>query len=378
MIAASSFIASEATVSHLVRRLVPLRTSGLQFVDALQRAWDDGDAVLPVDVRLPVAAVERLRSSMRLDKPVEDGDALVVATSGTSGEPKGVVLTHDALGASAEATSARLGVTDDDRWLACLPLAHVGGLSVVVRALLTDTPLVVHDGFDAALVEHSARADGVTLVSLVATALRRVDPSLFRTIVLGGAASPAVLPRNVVTTYGMTETGSGAVYDGRPLDGVEVRIDGTSQIHVRGPMLLRCYRDGSDPKNSDGWLPTGDLGELDDVTGRLRVHGRATDLIISGGENVWPDAVEAVLAEDPDVADVAVIGRADEEWGQRVFAVIVPADHRRPPPLDRLRTAVKERIGPWAAPREMELVDELPRTALGKLQRTQIAAEHHT
>src|SRR5438067_4529576 len=344
MIASSLPIGERGYRRHLVRRLVPLRLpGGPDFVDALRRAWDDGDAILPVDTRLSDRAADRLLSSMRVDDPVEEGDALVVATSGTSGEPKGVVLTHDAMRASATATSARLGVRDDDTWLACLPLAHVGGLSVVTRALATGTHLVVHDGFDADAVEASVRDDGVTLVALVATALRRVDAARFRIVVLGGSAPPARLPPNIVTTYGMTETGSGVVYDGRPLDGVDVRVDDGGEIHLRGPMLLRAYRDGADPKDADGWFATGDLGTLDPDSGRLHVHGRSTDLIISGGENVWPDAVESVLGEDPDIAEVAVVGRADDEWGQRVVAVVVPRNAARPPTLDRLRAPIKER-----------------------------------
>ena len=166
---------------------------------------------------------------------------MVVATSGSSGEPKGAVLTHDAVDASARATNTRLGVTGDDHWLACLPLSHVGGLSVVTRARARRRrDLTVHPGFDPA----EAEASGATLVSLVATVLRRLDPEAFRTIVLGGSSPPPDLPPNVVTTYGMTETGSGIVYDGVPLDGVEVRVDDAGEIHVRGPMLLRCYRDG--------------------------------------------------------------------------------------------------------------------------------------
>jgi O-succinylbenzoic acid--CoA ligase len=342
--------------------------AGPDFVDALRRAWDDGDAVLPVDQRLPRPAVESLLDAMRLDDPVDDGDALVVATSGTTGAPKGVVLTHDAVRASAIATSDRLRVdSSTDKWLACLPLAHVGGLSVVTRALVTDTPVVVHPGFDPVAVER-ATDDGVTLVSLVATALHRIDASLFRAVVLGGAAPPAALPANVVSTYGMTETGSGIVYDSVPLDAVDVAVDAASgEISVRGPMLLRCYRDGIDPKDADGWFHTGDVGSLDD--GRLDVFGRVDDVIITGGENVWPDAIEALLIALPSVREVAVVGREDVEWGQQVVAVVVPSDPTRPPTLDELRSTIKERLGPWAAPRALELCESLPRTPLGKIRR---------
>jgi len=353
-------------------RLIVLDAVGTRFVDDLQRAWADGDAVLPLDPRLPAPARAAVLAAARSDDPVEEGDALVVATSGTSGEPKLAILTHSAVAASARATSERLAVDPDrDRWLACLPLAHVGGLSVVTRALLTGTPLIVHDRFDAAAVD-AAATDGCTLTSLVPTALARVDPSRYRAILLGGQAPPADRPPNIIATYGMTETGSGVVYDGIPLDGVELRVDDDGEIHVRAPMLLRAYRDGHDPKDAAGWFATGDLGSLDGD--RLRVQGRRADLIITGGENVWPDAVERALLTHADVADAAVVGRPDPEWGQRVVAVIVPAKAAAPPTLDALRSHVRATLPAYAAPTALVLTDALPRTTSGKVRRGAITA----
>src|SRR5688572_614178 len=190
-----------------VGRLVVVRAeAGPSFVDALLEAWEHGDAVLPLDPRLPPRAASRLTESLGADQPVDKGDAVVVPTSGTTGDPKGVVLTHDALRASATVTSARLEADPErDIWLSCLPLAHIGGLSVVVRSLLTGTSLTFDPDAPA------------TLVSLVPTQLRRMDVSRFRAVLLGGAAPPDDPPPNCIVTYGMTETGAGVVYDGRPL-----------------------------------------------------------------------------------------------------------------------------------------------------------------
>lgn len=353
-------------------RLVAIdQPGGPGFVDRLQEIWADGDAAFPIDQRLSPAAKSDLESRLGVGEPVEPGDALVVATSGTTGTPKGVVLSHDAVAASAEATSSRLQVTHRDHWLACLPLSHVGGLSVVTRALHRDIALTVHPGFDPRAVETA----GATMVSLVTAALRRIDPTLFRTIVLGGGRPPAERPRNTVATYGLTETGSGVVYDGVPLDGVDVRIDDggdTSRagpILIRGPMLLRAYRDGTDPKDADGWLRTGDVGHwLPD--GRLHVDGRADDVIVSGGENVWPDAVERVLADHPGVAEVMVRGVADDVWGEVVEAVVVPAAIE--PTLGSLREFVQAEHPAFMAPKRLEIVRELPRTALGKVVRDEM------
>ena len=364
---------------------------GPAFVDALTGAWDADDAVLPLDPRLPAPARSRLLDELRPSAvvdgsgryrrpggmPTEPGDALVVPTSGTTGRPRGVVLTRAAVEASARATSARLEVDPgSDRWVACLPLAHIGGLAVVARALVTGTPCTVLPGFDAGAVARLA-GEGATLVSLVATALRRTDTSGYRAVLLGGAAPPDGLAGNVVTTYGMTETGSGVVYDGVALDGVELRIgDGDlgadGEVLVRGPMLLRAYRDGGDPKRAGGWLPTGDSGRLD-ADGHLTVFGRIAEVIVSGGEKVWPSPVEQLLGRHPAIDQVAVWKRSDAEWGERVVAWVVPVDRAHPPVLEELRELVAGRLGRWAAPRELVVTEDLPRTSSGKVTRTALS-----
>jgi len=287
-----------------------------------------------------------------------------------------VVHTHASVTASAVATSAGLAVDPDrDRWVACLPLAHIGGLSVVTRSIVTGTPCTVLERFDPATVEDEAR-HGATLVSLVATALGRCDATGYRSVLLGGAAPPVERPDNVVTTYGMTETGSGCVYDGRALDGVELRIGdgvlgGPGEILVRGPMLLRAYRDGTDPRLAGGWLATGDGGRFDG-DGTLVVFGRLAEVIVTGAEKVWPSQVEDVLARHPGVAEVAVWKRPDPEWGERVVAWVVPAG-ATVPGLEELRELVGGELARWAAPRELVVVDALPRSAGGKLQRSALA-----
>lgn len=368
---------------------------GPAFVDAMRRVWDAGDAILPVDQRLPMPARAALLDAMRPSAvrtadgdettltgavPVCSGDAAVVATSGTTGVPKGVVHTHDTLRASSIATSAALGVDPaSDRWLCCLPLAHVGGLSVVVRSVHTGTPCTVLPAFDVDAVEAAAR-NGHTLVSLVPAALAHVDAARWRIILLGGSAMPPDLPANVVRTYGMTETGSGVVYDGRPIGGVELSID-AGEVLVRGPMLLRSYRtaepggaptpDGVDPRRADGWFATGDAGSLAH-DGTLTVEGRMGDVIVTGGEKVWPEPVERVLATAPGVADVAVAGRPDDRWGRRVVAFVVAVDPTDPPTLDALRSHVREQLPAYAAPHELVLLDAVPRTAIGKVRRADL------
>ena len=354
--------------------------AGPEFVDAVRRVLGDGDAFLPLDGRLDLADRRRQATdlgaavvvtsdgltSLDAGRPTEVGDAVVIATSGSTGTPKGVVLTLESVMSSARSGSSVLPADAPVHWLACLPLSHVGGLSVVFKALFGGHALTVHPNFDRDRVV-AAAASGCTHVSLVPTTLRRIDPFVFRCVLLGGSRPPADRPSHVVATYGLSETGGGVVYDGVPLPGVDVEIADDGEILVRSPMNMRCYRDGSTTIDSLGRLHTGDIGRM--VDGRLHVDGRLDDLIKTGGEKVWPDVVErAIATRYPDSA-VCVAGIDDPEWGQMVVAATTDPDLT----LDLIRGVVKESLPSHCAPKRLVLVERLPATSIGKVRRGEVA-----
>jgi o-succinylbenzoate---CoA ligase len=360
-------------------------------------AWDAGAAILPVDHRFRSADVEALLAGARptalLDRDglrrlgggvaADEGVVLVIHTSGTGGVPKLVQFDRHAIDAAVAMSAVALGATSSDRWLSCLPLAHVGGLLVVLRGVLLGASLTVHAHFD---VETFASVLDATMTSLVPTMLVRlldagVDLSTYRAILVGGAhlerdVRDRAGEAHVVETYGLTESCGGVVYDGRPLPGIEVRIGDGGAIELRGSTMMLGYRFDPDASRAaftdDGWLRSGDAGELDDE-GRLHLVGRLDDLINSGAEKVWPIEVESALRSHPKVADVGIAGRRDPEWGERVVAFVVPRTAADPPTLEELRDHVSATLPRHKAPRELVLATELPRTPGGKLRRRELA-----
>jgi O-succinylbenzoic acid--CoA ligase len=368
-------------------------------MDLVREVWAAGAAVMPIDSRLPTLEADALLavarptvlitspdgdpavSRLEGGRPVDEGVVLVVHTSGTAGDPKLVEFDRGAIDGAVAASAFVLEATPRDPWICCLPLAHVGGMLVLLRGVLLGAPVAVHPAFDPALVQAEPAA---AFVSVVPTMLGRlldagVDLARFRAILVGGAhLTPGVRARaeragaRVIETYGLTESCGGVVYDGLPLPGVEMRVNDEGGIELRGPTVMLGYR--FDPEatkaafTDDGWLRPGDAGEID-AEGRLHVVGRVDDLVNSGGEKVWPQEVESALREHPGVAEVGVGGRLDAEWGQRVVAFVVPVDPTAPPTLEELRDFAGARIGRHKAPRELVLVDELPHSFSGKLRR---------
>lgn len=334
---------------------------------------------------------------MRVGEEIDDDVALVIATSGTTGIPKGAMLTPAALIAGASATHDRLG--GPGTWLLALPAHHIAGMAVLVRSVLAGTVPVeinVSAGFDVGEIPRAVAelGSGRRYTALVANQLAKVltDPaasaalaSLDAVLLGGGPAPRSVLEAaeqagiRVVRTYGSSETAGGCVYDGVPLQGVQVRIDGDQQgrIIVGGPTLAKGYRNPAlpDPFAEPGWFYTDDIGALDD-SGRLSVLGRINDAISTGGLTVMPGPVEAALARHPGVAECAVFAVADDRLGERVVAAVVAVPGVAEPTVGELREFLADSLDGTAAPREVHIVEELPRRGIGKLDRRALRARY--
>ena len=372
-------------------RVATTLAPGPDFAALLHALPRLGAALVPLNTRLPAAAQRRQRdlagAMMVVDQPLTDGfetDAdlrtdlepsavhTVLFTSGTSGEPKPVELTVGNQEASAAGSQAVFGYGAGDRWLCPLPLFHIGGLAILVRCARAGATAVLADRVDPAAME------GITLASVVATQLRRLrDAGLtaapgLRAFVLGGGPVPPELmdwarghDLPVRATYGMTETCSQvavtAPWDrtAAPVPGAELVLGPENEILVRGPMVA------PGATGEGGWLHTGDVGRIC-RDGTLSVEGRIKDLIVTGGENVAPAAVEAALTAHPAVADAAVAGVPDPEWGEAVTAYVV---ENRPVSDYELLGFCRERLAGFQVPKAVVRVPELPRNAAGKLQR---------
>ncbi len=291
---------------------------------------------------------------------LEDGDALVMLTSGSSGTPKAAIHTWASLLASAEITQSALRGADTPVWVPCLPPAHIGGLSVLLRSVLNDAELRWPDN------PGTGPREGATHIAVVRAQLSRYELGEYACVLLGGAKAPEHVANNVIATWGLTETASGIVYDGRALAHVRVKAI-RGELCVQSPTLFRAYRDAPRPAYVDDegtWFPTGDGGSVDD--GQVRVQGRLQFVISTGGEKVWPEDLEKIFAAVDGLNDVAITGVDDPEWGQRVVALVVSARSVD----EELRARAIEHLGPWAVPKEIRYVTAIPRTSNGKIRRS--------
>lgn len=377
---------------------------GPAWLDVITELWEAGAAVLPLDARLTarerraIVDLARPASLVTADDemvfaasapPEPDRVGLVVATSGTAGRPKLVELSRPAIATALGLSFAALGATSggtaldpSEPWVCCLSPAHIGGMLVLMRHVMFETPVTVVDGIGLDLEDPMRGVPPGAHIALVPTMLHRLveagaDLSRFGIVLTGGAAidtaiADRVAGARVVSTYGLTETCGGIAYDGRLFDDTSARIDAAGGVQIYGPTLMEGYR--HDPAATavaftlDGWLRTGDTGAIE-PDGRLRIDGRSDEAIRTGAETVWPHEVEDALRDHPKVAEVAVAGRPHQEWGQQVVAFVVPVSSGDPPTLEELRRHGAERISRFKLPRAVVSMTELPRTASGKVRR---------
>lgn len=327
-----------------------------------------------------------------------DALALVIATSGSEGAPKAVMLTHANLDAAAAASNQRLPLHPGDLWLGCLPLHHIGGLSTLYRCLRAGATLLLHDGFDAAAVWRDLRRHPVSHLSLVPAMLARLldcagdarPPASLRYALIGGAALSAPLFARaraagwpLCPSWGMSECAAQAATllqpgadwregeVGEPLPGFAARIDADGRLALRGPQVMAGYLNPEGRTGmglADGWLPTADLGRIA-PDGKITVVGRADDVFVSGGVNIHPLEVESRLAACPGVCDVAVTALADPVWGDALVALVVGSAD-----ADAVRDWSRRHLASALRPRKIVRVGQLPRNAMGKIERAALRA----
>ena len=372
------------------RLLLAVEATPEKMDAALRDAWAGGPAVLPLDPRLPPRARGGLVADLKPGaivkpgglvalpggQPVPDDTVVVVPTSGSTGKPKGVMLSRSAVEASTTLGLDATGSDPEVPWLCCLPTSHVAGVLVLLRAIVTGTPAVLHDDFD---VEAIRALDGPVHLAVVPTMLGRlldagVDPDGWGTVLVGGARLTDGLVERVpglTTTYGSSETSGGCVYDGVPLPGVDVGTTDDGRLTIGGLTLMTGYRTttpGTGQGLVDGRFVTSDVGEVG-ADGRVTVIGRADDVIVTGGEKVVAASVASLLEQHPAIAEAEVVGVPDAEWGQRAVAVVVPDQVGAVLSLAILRSFVAERMPRYAAPRDLVVVNALPRLPSGKVDR---------
>jgi o-succinylbenzoate---CoA ligase len=389
--------------------------AGIPFLAALHATLLLGAAVVPIDLRLgpDERAAPTQGAKLTVEEPLRresepdartlgrldpGAPATVVHTSGTTAEPKPVSLTVGNWLWNALGSALALGLDPQDRWLCTLPLSHVGGLAILLRSAIYGTTVVLHERFDTESVLTAIERDEVTLASLVPTTLARLldaglkAPNPLRVALIGGGPLPPALAAQaqeagipVAQTYGMSEACSQVTTSlpgepetaGRPLVGQQVRIAGAppasagepvvGEILVAGPTVAPGTAD------ADGWLHTGDCGALD-ALGRLTVTGRKADRIVTGGENVAPAEVEAVLLAHPAVADAGVYGQPDDQWGEAVVATVVLHDGSHAE-AEELRAHVASQLARYKVPKQIAFAQKLPRTASGKLLRRELTRD---
>ncbi len=417
----AGWLGSEGVLSG--DRVALVLPHGRQLVEALWAIWSLGAVAVPLDPRLPEAEIARrvslVGASMTLTAkmasaedlpppppvkgPLSDDDpALIIFTSGTTGTSKGAVLSRGALLASAVQHLSLIGIEPQDRWLGSLPLFHVGGLGILIRSALAGIPVALPEDFSAAAMSDAVLRHRLTHVSLVATTLQRLLeaphalPTGLRLAMVGGGPTPLAMLEEargrglpVATTYGLTETASQVAVlppnspaelmgsAGWPLAKSQVRIEGDQdegEILVAGKSLFSGYWQDEEATRQvlkDGWLHTGDVGRLG-RRGELWVQARRQDLIVSGGEKVTPQEVEAVLERHPALKEAAVFGHLDPTWGEVPWALVVAPD----PAVSAkdLIAYCRTRLAPHQVPQVVRFVPKLPRSALGKVLRAELLA----